>query len=209
MLILCDINPRMTKAWQKDFKGINVDIVNYDFRELATIYPDELLVLCSAGNSYGIMGGGLDLAIAKYIPGIEEHVRSGIELGFNGELFVGCSLVTSLVKEYLPFSHLVYSPTMRFPQQLITSENVYKATRAALNALERIKVQKNSALSFRTDLMSLVLPGFGGSCGGLDPEHISRTMRVAYQRHMSKYQPQTHSQMIEENAYLQRVFVNG
>ena len=60
-LILVDPNAELCKEWRKKFKGLpNVMIVNDRFENLG-----QFDCMVSAANSFGLMDGGVDLAIMR------------------------------------------------------------------------------------------------------------------------------------------------
>lgn len=190
-VVLCDINTEICEAWSKLFQREDgFELYNGDFRDLAHVYDDSKLVLVSAGNSFGVMGGGLDLVIAQHFPGVEEFIQRQIREEYYGELPIGSCGITPLTKEYFPFTYLIYTPTMRIPQKLRNGENVYIATRAALRAYEAFfrYMPPEQASTLR-----LVLPGFGGLCGRLTPNCVARSMRKAFDAHRQSVT--THEQM--------------
>lgn len=185
-IILFDINPEMTKAWFEEFG--DVEIHTGDFRELRETNKYDNIALCSAGNSFGIMGGGLDLAIANYFPGVEEMVRGSIRDHYNGECNVGQGSALPLLEEQRPFRYLFYIPTMIAPIQLNNSFNVYLATQCAMRLYDM-------ALARQSNIDTLAMPGFGGLCGGLPPKQIAQTMKLAIERHIKPLNIQTHGAM--------------
>ena len=61
-LILVDLKPALCTAFQKYFSGLpSVEIVNGYFEELP-----EFDCMVSAGNSFGLMDGGVDAAIIRF-----------------------------------------------------------------------------------------------------------------------------------------------
>lgn len=191
-VILNDINVNIVAHWTQEFKGIeNIAIVNNDFRNLPVIVPNTKFVLCTAGNSYGVMGGGLDLTVARTFPGIEDNVQHIIKSEFHGEMFVGQSTIIQLELSHYPFVGVMYTPTMRAPIRLNQSENVYLAALSALNLFsEYILFNKDDVL---------VLPGFGGLCGNLHPRAIARAMRLAWNNHHKEKMPKTILEMRQEH----------
>lgn len=110
-LILYDIDKNMCNAWKKYFKDTkNVEIKNCSFEDLESEY------VVTAGNSYGIMSGGLDLAVRGYYgQSIQDLIQLVIVEQYNGFLSIGESIVIHTedpLKE-----NLIYAPTMRLPQK--------------------------------------------------------------------------------------------
>jgi hypothetical protein len=61
-LILVDPHRQLCECWKQQFLGLfHVEIVNGRFEEL-----EEFDCMVSAANSFGLMDGGVDLAITHY-----------------------------------------------------------------------------------------------------------------------------------------------
>src|SRR5204862_2581392 len=96
--------------------------------------------MVSPANSFGIMDGGLDLAIRGAIGGdIQRRVQAVIIERHHGELPVGAAEVVETENERWPF--LVIAPTMRVPEPVSNTLNAYLAFRAALLAVRRFNLQ--------------------------------------------------------------------
>lgn len=62
-LFLVDPKPVLCAAWEKHFQGLpHVEVVNGYFEQLL-----EFDCMVSAANSFGLMDGGVDLAIVKFL----------------------------------------------------------------------------------------------------------------------------------------------
>ena len=60
-IIFYDVNMNMCKAWAKIFKDVSeVEVLNVPFEDIKATY------VVTAGNSYAIMTGGIDLAVRDY-----------------------------------------------------------------------------------------------------------------------------------------------
>ena len=206
-ILLCDKNPAITRAWESAFadiierKDALVKIYNGDFKDIPNNFTDGHFILCTAGNSYGIMGGGLDLAIARYFPGLEQQVRDKIKETSLGELLVGDSRMFPLEDKYLPFYAVVYAPTMRAPININGTENVYLATLGVIRCFTN--VQKKTSIF---DELTLILPGFGGGCGRVRAGVIASSMRLAYDIAMHpKTIPQNEAETYSRHALIQNV----
>ena len=113
-ILLYDKNKRLCEAWKKEFKNDkNVKVQNCEFKDLKY----ERVV--TAGNSYGIMNGGIDLAVREYYginiqDSLQWAIRSNSKL--DGYLPVGgiIEIKTSDCKK----PKLIYAPTMRIPQKI-------------------------------------------------------------------------------------------
>lgn len=186
-IILLDRNPNIVKAWQIAFSSfdpgkynLKLDILQEDIRHYSKFLEKKNFnIICTAGNSYGVMGGGFDLVIAQLFPGIETQIRNIIAGYWFGELPVGQGV--SAACDSSTINIIYYIPTMRAPIRLERGENVYLATKAALTNFY-FEAEKYTALvsgaKFTEPVM--IMPGFGGECGGLNPNLIARKMRLAF-----------------------------
>lgn len=165
-LTLCDIHPAMCDAWARAFDGLpNVEIVCGRFEDVP-----EWDAIVAPGNSFGIMDGGLDLAIAEYFGGdLADRVQMAIRIYYAGEQPIGTALLLPTLA--LPRPWLIYAPTMRIPMR-IPSENVYLAMAAVLRAL-------NDDSS--CDLNTVLIPALGMGTGGVPYDEGARLMALAYE----------------------------
>lgn len=171
-----------------ELSSLNLEGVNLSFRNtpMATWEDDwksKLHVLVAPGNSYGIMSGGLDLAIETALPGTEQHVRSLIQEHYLGEMNVGQALV-SMLGDSQPA--VIYAPTMRVPQRLPEdTEAPYLATWAALRSYHILRQQIAIPRCIPAEAVSLALPAMGVGSGGVDPAVSARQMVLALKRYQA------------------------
>jgi len=113
--------------------------------------------LVNPANSYGLMGGGLALAIKRSGGKIIEE-----EAAAKAPIEVGSAVATSA--GLLKFKAIIHAPTMKQPAELATKLNVVLATRAALRLADSL------------NLSSLALPGMGTGVGKLAVEEAAEAM---------------------------------
>src|SRR5437764_7998610 len=109
-LILVDPNPLLCASFEAQFAELpNVEVMAGYFQDLP-----EFDCMVSAANSFGLMDGGVDLAIINYF-GVEvmDRVQEHIIKEFRGEQPVGTSCIISTDHAKHPF--LAHTPTMRIP----------------------------------------------------------------------------------------------
>lgn len=96
-LILCDLHEPLVRSWRRAFaKHPEVEIVHGDLIHVAA---DAYV---SPANSFGIMDGGIDIALAARFPLVESRVQDAIAL--RGEpLPVGHCLVVDTGDFDVPF----------------------------------------------------------------------------------------------------------
>ena len=129
--------------------------------------------LVSPANSFGFMDGGIDLAYLRHF-GIElqSRVQTNIRSDFHGELPVGQAAVIPTGHATTPF--LVVAPTMRIPDRIGDTLNVYLAFRAALLA-----VLAHNAVASRA-IQCLRSPALGTGVGAMPLTRAARQMHAAY-----------------------------
>ena len=117
----------------------------------------EVDAIVNAANSLGYMGGGVAGVIKKAAgqEPEEEAVR-------KGPTPVGKACFTTAGR--LKFIGIIHTPTMEQPTMRIPSENVYRATKAALELAEK------------QDLRSIAIPGMGTGVGGVSCRDAAEKM---------------------------------
>lgn len=177
-LLLFDQNPVIVEAFKEAFKG-HKDVLYYcgDFRELEKLpeYENNYFDLVSAGNSYGVMNGGLDYHIARHFLGVETQVRKVIREEHHNELNVGDAIHVQILNNP-KYAYLIYTPTMRSPKKIINTDAVYLAMRAALLTCYFSPTRAEDKI--------LAVPGLGGGCGKVPPVSIAAQMELAYRNYL-------------------------
>lgn len=129
--------------------------------------------LVSPANSFGYMDGGIDLAYRNFFGiGIQNRVQNEIRAKHFGELPVGQAVVVETDHEKFP--HLIVAPTMRVPDRIGDTVNVYLAFRAALLAV----TQHNQFA--REKIGTIRAPALGTGVGGMPLHRSARQMHAAY-----------------------------
>jgi hypothetical protein len=131
-LILVDPNRELCECWKKQFRGLShVEIVNGRFEKL-----EEFDCMVSAADSFGLMDGGVDLAISSYF-GFElmDRVQERIIRDYLGEQPVGTSIIVETGNTEHPF--IAHTPTMRVPMTIATTDYVFAAMWAMLVAVHQ------------------------------------------------------------------------
>ncbi|RAV98437.1 macro domain-containing protein [Pseudochryseolinea flava] len=168
-LTLVDVQVELCEAWKYFFKEFSGVIIHHGkFQEVK-----EFDCLVSPANSFGLMDGGIDLAIRNYFGmQIQENVRKVIEEDFYGEQPVGSSIIVDTGNENHPF--LAHTPTMRVPSDISNTDNVYNATFAMLRAVANHN--KHDARKIK----KILCPGLGTATGRVSPKEAARQMVLAY-----------------------------
>ncbi|MCB9235072.1 MAG: macro domain-containing protein [Bacteroidia bacterium] len=169
ILILIDPDPKIFEAWKEAFAAHSgVKIVQGYFENLP-----EFDCMVSAANSFGLMDGGVDLAIIKFF-GLDlmERVQERIIREYRGEQPIGTSMIVETLHERHPF--IAHTPTMRIPVNIQNTENVYVAMFAMLLAVDQFN--KNSPRKIN----SIACPGLGTATGKVSPRIAAAQMELAY-----------------------------
>lgn len=171
-LILVDPKSELCEAWKKYFSEYSeVQIVNGYFEKIK-----KFDCMVSAANSYGLMDGGVDLAIRNFFGmKVQYNVQKQIKKDFYGEQPVGTSIIVYTENEEYPF--IAHTPTMRVPTDISKTTNVYEAMFAMLRAIanyNKIVMDKDLRIN------KVVCPGLGTAAGRMIPMEAARQMAVAY-----------------------------
>jgi O-acetyl-ADP-ribose deacetylase (regulator of RNase III) len=135
--------------------------------------PADAMV--SPANSFGIMDGGIDLAIRDQLGlEVERRVQAAIVENHHGELPVGCAEIVETGDER--WRYLIAAPTMRIPESVAFTINPYLAFRAILVAVENFNKAKG-----KQEIASLVCCGLGTGIGKVNEARCAMQMRAAYQ----------------------------
>lgn len=166
-IFLVDRTAPLVAAWSEAFEAF--DFVSCHQADFFARHADAMV---SPANSFGIMDGGLDLAIRNELGfQVQEAAQRIILERHHGELHVGSAEVVATADPRWPY--LVVAPTMRVPERIAQTLNAYVAFRAALMAVMRYNESTGGVIR------SLVCPGLGTGIGGLDPRTCAAQMRVA------------------------------
>jgi O-acetyl-ADP-ribose deacetylase (regulator of RNase III) len=167
-ILLIDRSAPLCAAWSETFAAYeHVEVVAGDF------FSRDADAMVSPANSFGIMDGGLDLAIRGRLGfEIQTRVQRVILERHHGELPVGAAEIVETGHARWPY--LVVAPTMRVPESIAQTTNAYIAFRATLLAIRR----HNEGTGTR--IRSVVVPGLGTGVGGMDPRRCAAQMRIAF-----------------------------
>lgn len=156
----------LTDAWSETFAEHESVLV-----ECGDFFSEPADAMVSPANSFGIMDGGLDLAIRGQVGGdIQRRVQSVIISRYHGELPVGMAEIVETGNQRWPF--LVVAPTMRVPEPVSNTLNAYLAFRAVLVAVRAFN-------EVQPRIRSVVVPGLATGIGAMDARRCAAQMRVA------------------------------
>jgi O-acetyl-ADP-ribose deacetylase (regulator of RNase III) len=168
-LILVDPDPALCLNWRQRFAQLpHVEVVNGVFQELP-----EFDCMISAANSFGIMDGGVDLAIVQFFGrNLERRVRQRILTEWHGEQPVGTSMIVETGHARHPF--LAHTPTMRVPRRIDGTDAPYRAMWAMLLAVHRHNQ------SGTPPIRAVACPGLGTGVGHVPFPDAARQMALAW-----------------------------
>jgi len=167
-LILTDPNTSLCAAWRTAFQAYpEVEIFPGRFEQVS-----DYDCMVSAANSFGLMDGGVDLAIVNYFgSSLQERVQQFILAHYTGEQPVGTSFI---IETHHPrHRYVAHTPTMRVPMPIDRTENVYLAMKAMLEAVHAFNAADER-------IQTVVCPGLGTATGRVPVEEAARQMELAY-----------------------------
>ena len=183
-VVLFNPSEQLCEAWGKEFHPYGHDVTIFQGK-LEDVPQVDCLV--AAGNSYGIMNGGLDAAIKLQFPDAQQNVKEAITADYCGEMPVGQSMIVPTYDDTFPW--LAYTPTMRFPRN-IPAETVYDCMRATLLAVRAWNVQSLTDAAYAESegedveaktIESIAIPGIGTGTGGVGAFKAAKMMRLGYE----------------------------
>ena len=144
------------------------DQVSFGSGDLLAAGVDAIV---SPANSFGRMDGGIDLHYRNQLGlVVERRLVELIERRYaDGELPVGEAIVVPT--GHSSIKRMIAAPTMRTPQNIRGTDNIRRATLAALRAAAALK---NPVVE------RLGMPGMGTGVGRMDPHDAAEQMFEAW-----------------------------
>jgi O-acetyl-ADP-ribose deacetylase (regulator of RNase III) len=169
-LYLIDRSADLVHEWKEQFAGCpEVEVLTGDY------FQRSADAIVSPANSFGIMDGGLDLAIRNQLGSVvEEKIQEVIVQKYHGELPVGSAEIIETNDKR--WKYMIAAPTMRIPEPIQFTINPYLAFRAILVAIENF----NRALG-TPEISSCICCGLGTGVGRVSTTTCARQMRAGYQ----------------------------
>lgn len=166
-IFIVNINANTCEIFREQFKGLdNIEVIHSDIVAFYQQRKSEIDCLVSPANAYGIMMGGFDAGLSEILGwDFQKEVQQYIKDNFYGEQCVGTSFI---IKTHIPNLSLIHTPSMRIPSRIKDDLIVYYCMRSTL-----ICVLQN-------DIKSIVIPVFGGACGGIPAQISSKRIKEAY-----------------------------
>ena len=175
-ITLVDLDSPLVDYWNEAFKDVpQVSAEKGDYFD----FPADAMV--SPANSFGIMDGGIDLAIRRELGmHVEEEVQTQILERYHGELPIGAAVAVATKHAKWPW--LIAAPTMRTPGNVRDTTNAYVAFRAVLLA---IRQWNQSPVEFgpqkhAQEIKTLVCCGLATGCGKMTASRCAVQMKAAW-----------------------------
>ena len=173
-LILIDPKEELCSAWEEAFsKHPEVEIRCGYFESV-----ESFDCMVSAANSFGLMDGGVDLAIINFFgEELEKRVQRHIINEYFGEQPIGTSFIFPTHHSKHPF--IAHTPTMRTPMAITGTDYVYLAMKAILTLIKSGVFEDGTPVQER--IQSVAIPGLGTGVGQVPPLLCARQMRIAWE----------------------------
>ena len=194
-LILVDRGKDFSEALRSQFRlHPEVQIVCGRFEDLPSF---DCVV--TAGNSFGLMDAGMDLAVVRYFGrSVMELIQNRILEDYLGEQPVGTCILVPTGHPAHPF--VAHAPTMRVPMNIQGTDHIYLAMWAVLTAIHR----HNRSGAQKIDC--LACPGLSTGTGGVDSLEAALQMFLAYEHFQ---QPPQHLNPSVAQKRHERVYYGG
>jgi O-acetyl-ADP-ribose deacetylase (regulator of RNase III) len=168
-LYLIDSKSELCDKWRQVFSCYpEVDVRTGDY------FQQSVDAIVSPANSFGIMDGGLDLAIRNELGfQIEAEVQEVILNKYHGEMPIGAAEIINTKHD--KWVYMIAAPTMRIPENVAFTLNAYIAFRAILIAINSFNESEP-----KKPIKSLVCSGLGTGIGSMEPRKCAAQMRAAY-----------------------------
>ena len=168
-LYLIDSKPELCDKWRQVFSRYpEVEVLTGDY------FQQSADAIVSPANSFGIMDGGLDLAIRNELGfQVETDIQEVILKKYHGEMPIGIAEIINT--NHNKWSYLIAAPTMRIPENVAFTLNAYIAFRAILIAIKSF----NESMPYGP-IKSLVCSGLGTGIGSMEATKCAAQMRAAY-----------------------------
>ena len=180
-VVLVDLTQELCEAWRVAFAGTDdVEVHHGRFERLIGMFD----CFVSPANSFGLMDGGIDLAIIQYFGiALQQRVQEEIWRVYRGEQPIGTCLMVPTYNPRCPW--LAHCPTMRTPMDVSQTNHAYAAFLAALTTAEAHGVQ------------TLACPGLGTLTGRMPAGVAAPQMRYAYDVWTDEFRPSDWSTLRE------------
>ena len=168
-LYLIDSKSELCDNWRQVFSSYpEVEVLTGDY------FQQSADAIVSPANSFGIMDGGLDLAIRNELGfQVEAGIQEVILSKYHGEMPIGSAEIINT--NHNKWIYMIAAPTMRIPENIAFTLNSYIAFRAILIAINSFNESKP-----KKPIKSLICSGLGTGIGSMEPVKCAAQMRAAY-----------------------------
>ncbi|AYV30488.1 RNase III inhibitor [Streptomyces sp. ADI95-16] len=168
-VVLTDIDTEVVRAWRAAF----ADTPGIEIRE-GSILDEDVDAWVSPTNSRGLMDGGVDAAVKRYLgAGIQLRVQRAIRDRFAGRLPVGSAVCVPSGAVRPKF--LISTPTMETSSENVSETlNVALACAAAFQAVHRQNAEAPGSIE------SVALVGMGARTGRVPARVCANLMWTGY-----------------------------
>jgi len=172
-IVFVDLQPSVIKELHTVFFGTEDDKINFHYQD-GSIFDISIKadVYVTAGNSFGVMTGGIDLEFRnRFGYGLQDSIQEEIFFYRRQQmLHIGEAITVDLP---LTDKKLIYAPTMSIPKNVQNTKNAAFAFKAILEEAKKLQ---------RKSLKSLVVacPGLCTLTGGMTPKQAAYQMRDGY-----------------------------
>ena len=168
-LYLIDSKSELCDKWRQVFSSYpEVEVLSGDY------FQQSADAIVSPANSFGIMDGGLDLAIRNKLGfQVETDIQEVILNKYHGEMPIGNAEIINT--NHNKWSYMIAVPTMRIPENVAFTLNAYIAFRTILIAINSFNESKP-----KRPIKSLVCSGLATGIGSMEVTKCAAQMRAAY-----------------------------
>lgn len=117
-LVVCILNKDIYEQYQHYFHDVEGLSIVY-----GNIFNHTADCFVTAGNSFGMMDGGIDGHVNYFFDYIQHRVQQEIGRLWRGECPVGASVMVPVGKNDMKCKYLCYAPTMRTPRIVTATQN--------------------------------------------------------------------------------------
>ena len=168
-LYLIDSKEELCDKWRQVFSSYpEVEVLSGDY------FQQSADAIVSPANSFGIMDGGLDLAIRNELGfQVETDIQEVILNKYHGEMPIGSAEI--IKTNHNKWTYMIVAPTMRIPENVAFTLNAYIAFRTILIAINSFNESKP-----KRPIKSLVCSGLATGIGSMEVTKCAAQMRAAY-----------------------------
>ena len=168
-LYLIDSKSELCDKWRQVFSSYpEVEVLTGDY------FQQNADAIVSPANSFGIMDGGLDLAIRNKLGfQVETDIQEVFLNKYHGEMPIGNAEIINT--NHNKWSYMIAVPTMRIPENVAFTLNAYIAFRTILIAINSFNESKP-----KRPIKSLVCSGLATGIGSMEVTKCAAQMRAAY-----------------------------